>query len=48
MVHVSTAYCNCDKREINESVYPSPVDAHKVMNVVKVLDEEMLDVITPQ
>ncbi|KAK9505236.1 hypothetical protein O3M35_009331 [Rhynocoris fuscipes] len=48
MVHVSTAYCNCDREVINETVYPSPIDAHKIMTAVQVLDEEMLDMVTPQ
>lgn len=26
LVHVSTAYSNCDRREVREEVYPPPAD----------------------
>ncbi|KAK6645006.1 hypothetical protein RUM43_001282 [Polyplax serrata] len=35
LVHVSTAYCNCDKEEINEMIYPPPDDPEKIMNIIK-------------
>nr|XP_054928154.1 putative fatty acyl-CoA reductase CG5065 [Dermacentor andersoni] len=30
-VHVSTAYCNCDKRDVCEVIYPSPVSAEELI-----------------
>ncbi|UYV79094.1 hypothetical protein LAZ67_17001112 [Cordylochernes scorpioides] len=47
LVHLSTAYSNCDRREIDEVVYPSPVPPQKVIEAVDWLDDETLTSITP-
>ncbi|KAL0281229.1 UNVERIFIED_CONTAM: hypothetical protein PYX00_002280 [Menopon gallinae] len=47
VVHVSTAYCNCDRTEVNESLYPPPADPEKILNYAEYLDEEILDTLTP-
>ena len=46
LVHVSTAYANCDKKEIGETVYPPPADPHKLMECVDWMDEDLLNSIT--
>jgi len=46
LVHVSTAYANCDKDEIGEMVYPPPTDPHKLMDCVDWMDEDLLNSIT--
>jgi fatty acyl-CoA reductase len=46
LVHVSTAYANCDKDEIAEMIYPPPADPHKLMECVDWMDEELLKGIT--
>ena len=46
LVHVSTAYANCDKEEIAEMIYPPPADPHRLMECVDWMDEELLKSIT--
>merc|ERR1712071_613464 len=46
LVHVSTAYANCDKEEIGEMIYPPPADPHKLMDCVDWMDEDLLNSIT--
>ncbi|XP_066999397.2 putative fatty acyl-CoA reductase CG5065 isoform X2 [Anabrus simplex] len=48
LIHVSTAYCNCDRTDIHEQVYPSPSDPDKLLQCVDWMDEELLDTITPK
>ncbi|XP_054266767.1 putative fatty acyl-CoA reductase CG5065 isoform X1 [Macrosteles quadrilineatus] len=45
-VHVSTAYCNCDRSEVHEVVYAPPADPEKIMQLVESLDEDILDSMT--
>ena len=35
LVHVSTAYANCDLPFIEEQVYPPPVDPHKLLDALE-------------
>ena len=46
LIHVSTAYANCDKEEIAEMIYPPPADPQKLMECVDWMDEELLKSIT--
>nr|CAD7197092.1 unnamed protein product [Timema douglasi] len=48
LVHVSTAYCNCNRQEIGELVYPPPADPDKIIQCVEWMDEELLNTITPK
>lgn len=48
LVHVSTAYCNCHRQEVNEIVYPPPADPEKIVQCVEWMDESLLDSVTPQ
>ncbi|XP_034234854.1 putative fatty acyl-CoA reductase CG5065 isoform X2 [Thrips palmi] len=47
-VHVSTAYCNCDRSEVEEKVYPAPTDPEKLAQCVDWMDAEMADHMTPK
>ncbi|XP_037071461.1 putative fatty acyl-CoA reductase CG5065 [Pollicipes pollicipes] len=47
-IHVSTAYCNCDREVVEEMVYPSPADPKKVMDTVEWLEEDIIADITPK
>ena len=38
MVHVSTVYSNCDRYEIEEIVYPSPVDWRDAIEISEKID----------
>ena len=35
LVHVSTAYANCDRERIAEEIYPPPLQPHKLVNAVE-------------
>jgi len=35
LVHISTAYANCDRRCIDEVVYPAPLSPKKVVSAVE-------------
>ncbi|XP_037036416.1 putative fatty acyl-CoA reductase CG5065 [Bradysia coprophila] len=47
LVHVSTAFCNCDRSEIQEIVYPPPYDPADIINLVRWLPEDILEKMTP-
>lgn len=46
-VHASTAYCNCDRTRVMETVYPSPVPWRHLVKCVDWLSAEQLDLLTP-
>jgi alcohol-forming fatty acyl-CoA reductase len=48
LVHVSTAYCNCDRDEVAEEVYPPPADPEKIIQCVEWMDEDLVNAITPK
>lgn len=45
-VHVSTAYCNCDRRIVEEKLYPPPADLDKLLALCDALPTELLADIT--
>lgn len=48
-VHVSTAYCNCDRKVVKEMVYPpSSIGPDQIVSLVNILDEQMVDSLTLQ
>ncbi|XP_059612391.1 putative fatty acyl-CoA reductase CG5065 [Phlebotomus argentipes] len=47
LVHVSTAYCNCDRAEVSEVIYAPPYNPNDIISLVDWLPEEMLDALTP-
>lgn len=46
-VHVSTAYSNADKHEVEEKVYDPAMEPDKLIALVKTLNPEQLAMITP-
>ncbi|KAJ8978354.1 hypothetical protein NQ317_002663 [Molorchus minor] len=46
LVHVSTAYCNCDRSEVKEVVYPPPIGPDQITSLVDTLDEDLVDSLT--
>ncbi|XP_076039102.1 putative fatty acyl-CoA reductase CG5065 isoform X2 [Oratosquilla oratoria] len=48
LVHVSTAYCNCDRGEVQEMVYPPPMDPYKLIDLVDWMDDETFNHLTPK
>ncbi|KAL5006269.1 hypothetical protein ScPMuIL_015075 [Solemya velum] len=47
-LHVSTAYANCDRPFIEETIYPPPVDPQKLIDALEWMDDDMVNSITPQ
>lgn len=47
LVHVSTAYANCDRSEVGEVIYAPPYSPDDVISMVQWLPEDMLDQMTP-
>ncbi|XP_021926220.1 putative fatty acyl-CoA reductase CG5065 [Zootermopsis nevadensis] len=47
-VHVSTAYCQCDKPVLEEITYPSQTGPDNILQLVEWMDDEVLDLITPK
>ncbi|CAH1107531.1 unnamed protein product [Psylliodes chrysocephalus] len=48
LIHVSTAYCNCDRYEVKETIYPPPIGPDQVVSLVEALDEDLVDSLTPK
>ena len=40
LVDVSTAYCNCDLKYIEEKIYPAPVNPRGIMDLCQVRERE--------
>ncbi|KAB0791554.1 hypothetical protein PPYR_03354 [Photinus pyralis] len=48
LIHVSTAYCNCDRSKVEEKIYASALEPGQVITVVDSLDENLVDTLTPK
>ncbi|KAK2727218.1 hypothetical protein QYM36_007899 [Artemia franciscana] len=46
LIHVSTAYVNCLRPELNETIYPAVCDPSKLMNTLDWLDEGTVTALT--
>lgn len=47
LVHVSTAYSNCDRKNVDETFYEAPIDANKLIDMARWMAPETLDKISP-
>lgn len=47
-VHVSTAFNNLDKGELEEVIYPASLDPQKLIEFVECVDDKLLVSITKQ
>uniref|UniRef100_A0A669R1Q8 Fatty acyl-CoA reductase n=1 Tax=Phasianus colchicus TaxID=9054 RepID=A0A669R1Q8_PHACC len=47
-MHVSTAYAYCNRKHIEEIVYPPPVDPKKLMDSLEWMDDSLVNDITPK
>ncbi|XP_037946927.1 putative fatty acyl-CoA reductase CG5065 [Teleopsis dalmanni] len=47
LIHVSTAYCNCDRTDVSEVIYAPPYNPDDIISLINWLPEEMLDQLTP-
>jgi hypothetical protein len=43
LVHVSTAYCNCDRSDVAEAIYTPPYSPDDIISLVQWLPEDLLD-----
>ncbi|KAG8197558.1 hypothetical protein JTE90_007293 [Oedothorax gibbosus] len=48
VIHVSTAYANCDRSEVDEVVYPPPIPPKQIIDATEWMEEKLLDSITPK
>ncbi|CAH1786736.1 unnamed protein product [Owenia fusiformis] len=48
LVHVSTAYANCDRQHIAELVYPPPLQPQKILDAMDWMDDEVVTTLTPK
>lgn len=48
LVHVSTAYANCDRKHISEVVYNPPVQPDKIIEAVDWIEEDLVKLLTPK
>lgn len=48
LVHVSTAYANCNRKDIDEKFYKTNLTGENALKLADCLDEKTLDAITPE
>lgn len=46
-VHVSTAYCHCEQKVLQETIYEPPHDPHNLLPAMQWLPEDAIKLITP-
>nr|XP_033784733.1 fatty acyl-CoA reductase 1 isoform X1 [Geotrypetes seraphini] len=47
-VHVSTAFANCNRKHIDEIIYPPPLDPRKLIEALEWMDDSLVNDITPK
>lgn len=47
LLHLSTAFCYCDKEVLYEKVFDCPHDPNDIMRLAEWMDEKTLELITP-
>ncbi|XP_054164907.1 putative fatty acyl-CoA reductase CG5065 isoform X2 [Oppia nitens] len=48
LIHVSTAYANCNRSEIDELLYSPPVSPQKIVDAVDWMDDDSINALTPK
>nr|QGV11529.1 FAR2 [Tetrastichus brontispae] len=48
LIHVSTAYCNCDRRDVEEVIYPAPHDPEQIISCTTWMDDGLVEELTPK
>ena len=46
VVHVSTAYANCNRNDVAEMIYPPPIQPSKLLDASEWMDDQVFDVLT--
>lgn len=47
-IHVSTSYCHCRERVLEERSYPCSVEPEKVIEITNSMTDDFLKIITPK
>lgn len=47
LVHVSTAYSNCDRKQVDELFYEAPIEPEKLIDMAQWMKPEILEEISP-
>lgn len=47
-IHISTAYANCNRRHIDEVIYPPPVEPGKLIHSLEWMDDAIVHDLTPR
>ncbi|XP_066593582.1 putative fatty acyl-CoA reductase CG5065 [Prorops nasuta] len=47
-VHVSTSFCHCGERILEERAYPVPVTPESVISTVEMMNDEVIEAMTPK
>ncbi|XP_077565947.1 fatty acyl-CoA reductase 1 [Stigmatopora nigra] len=47
-IHISTAYANCNRKHIDEIIYPPPVEPRKLIESLEWMDNSIVQDITPR
>ncbi|XP_043084144.1 fatty acyl-CoA reductase 1-like [Puntigrus tetrazona] len=47
-IHISTAYANCNRRHIDEVIYPPPVEPKKLIDSLEWMDDKLVSLMTPK
>lgn len=48
LIHVSSAYANCNLKEVDEILYPSSIDFQKIIDAVKWMNDDLINHLTPK
>jgi fatty acyl-CoA reductase len=48
LIHVSTAYCNCDRKDVAEEIYPPPQDPEQVIACTRGMNDKLVEELTPR
>nr|CAD7196231.1 unnamed protein product [Timema douglasi] len=48
LIHVSTAYCNCDRPEVDEVIYSPPYDPEHIIQCMEWMDDDLVNTVTPK
>ncbi len=46
VIHVSTAYANCNRNDVAEMIYPPPIQPSKLLEATEWMDDQVFDVLT--
>ncbi|RXG56245.1 Fatty acyl-CoA reductase 2 [Armadillidium vulgare] len=48
MVHVSTAFTNCNREDVREEIYPVNLEPYRLLSLSDWVDEDVLETISPR